>query len=390
MIRRIFIGLSALWLTALGPSLLSAKTVFASAERQEQRSPALPASSGTLVLSGYMRSRATITMTGAFSVGHLTNLNWDLPYPTSLRLSGYEQRVRRLSYRFSVQPTSVSTVSTRGHLVRRFGWAAPPANTIIRVRETVRLGVVSRLTPFHSRARYPLAQVPAFAEPYLQVTPMLRLKHHKKRLARRLAEGKRTERAVVASVANYIASTTRYAYAAQPPQSSASWTLSHHLATCEGFANAMAALLRALGIPSQVEYGWVSAAPLNFPAPRGLHRQLQWGPAGSAGQLHVWLNIYFPHAGWVPFDPQLEKFFIDPRHFSFYTNVDAGDPGMGLWSAYAVGNQAPTRNNLRYGLSVIVPGDGYGSRVSLSSQDDFHVGLRRTYNDVHNVLLFQR
>lgn len=390
MIGRIFVGLTALWLMTIGPSVPAVTLAFASPAKHAQSKAAQLPSSGTLVLSGTMRSRATISMTGAFSVGHLTNLNWDLPYPTSLHLNGYTQRVRSLKYRFSVQPDSASTVATKGHFVRRFHWNQPPADTIIRVKETVQLGVMSRLTSFRSKARYPLTRVPAFAAPYLQVTPMLRLKQHGVRLAHWLAKGKRTERAVVASVANYIASSTRYAYGPQPAQATASWTLSHHLATCEGFANAMAGLLRALRIPSQVEYGWVSAAPLNLPAPRHMYRQLQWGPDGSSGELHVWLNIYFPHKGWVPFDPQREKFFIDPRHFSFYSNVDAGDPGMGFWSADAVGDKAPTRTNLRYGLSVIVPGDGYASRVSLSSRDDFHIALRRTYSDVHDVLLFQR
>jgi hypothetical protein len=232
--------------------------------------------------------------------------------------------------------------------------------------------------------------VPSSAAPYLQITPMLHLFRRGHALARRLARGHRSERGVVAAVANYIATRLYDDPARQNGPFQASWVLRHHAANCQGYVNAMAALLRVLGIPAQTEYGWVSAEPLTMPGPGNVSAFVQWSTPGTSGAEHVWLNIYFPGTGWVPFDPQKEKFFIDPRHFGFFPAVSAGLQSLRVWTAERVNSTLnPTGRILQNGDTVITPGSA-GSNVTLVSHDSFHVTFGLVRADVRDVLLFAR
>ena len=63
---------------------------------------------------------------------------------------------------------------------------------------------------------------------------------------------------------------------------------------CEQFAAAMAVMARALDIPSRVAVGFLK--PDEDPQNLGT-----W--VYSARDLHAWVELYFPGAGWVQFDP---------------------------------------------------------------------------------------
>ena len=346
-------------------------------------------SGGTLLLSGSMRSSATISMTGAFSVGHVSSLTWDLPMPRSMAINGYTERFTGTQYTFNIRPSWSRPGRVQGNGVMRFHWNAPPADTVIRVTERLTVSIDASLASFHSGARFPLATVPASIRPYTKVTPLLHLFRHGQGLAHRLARSRRTEQSVVEAVANWVASSVRYDGTRPDGPFGAGWVLQHRATTCRGFANAMAALLRYEGVPTQVVYGWVSPEPITLRGRDGGSSTIRWG-AGSEGEMHAWLNIYFPGSGWVPFDPQHEKFFVDPRHFAFSTHVDARTPKLGTWSAEPAGNQNVTGADFSDGYPEIAPGDGILSRVSVRSHDDFHASMDGIRHDVSDVLMLSR
>jgi transglutaminase-like putative cysteine protease len=60
---------------------------------------------------------------------------------------------------------------------------------------------------------------------------------------------------------------------------------------CEQYASAMGILLRAAGIPSRVAMGY------NIGYPNGDYRTI------TTNNAHAWVEVYFPSAGWLPFDP---------------------------------------------------------------------------------------
>ncbi len=62
---------------------------------------------------------------------------------------------------------------------------------------------------------------------------------------------------------------------------------------CQLFASSMTLMLRSLGIPSRVVKGY---------------RGGDWSPQDGAyfvtnSMAHLWVEVYFPNVGWVPFDP---------------------------------------------------------------------------------------
>jgi transglutaminase-like putative cysteine protease len=179
-----------------------------------------------------------------------------------------------------------------------------------------------------------------------------------------------------------VAANTNYDPARDNGPFEGSWVLANHAANCRGFDNEMGGILRKLGIPSEAEWGWVSSVPVDLPGPSGVTSHITWSVPGTSGEMHTWLNIYFPSVGWVPFDPQHEKFFVDTRHIGLLAGPDTGDPLVGsFWSDDGAGTLTGP---------IIVPGFSPGSVVTLQNQDDFHVGFVSARADVSNVLLFSR
>ncbi len=342
---------------------------------------------GTLVLQGSMNSSADITMAGAFSVGETTNLEWDLPLPSSVQISGHTQQVTS-SFTFDVPPTSFQDVTDdQGQAVRRFHWDTPPSHTVIHVTEKLHAEVTTTLQPFTNAAAFPLGAVPAEVAPYLVVTPDLKLPDSVNSLITSFKSGKTTERQVVEAVANWVAVQVHYDPARINGPFQASWILANHSASCRGYANIMAALLRRLGIPAQTQFGWVLSGVLNLPGPSHGNAALA-RTEGTSVDLHTWLNVWFPDTGWTPFDPQSEKFFVDPRHIALFTNVDASTGlVLGGWTSdQSDDNASPTGALLSNGDVEMIPGNGASTDAKAHVVDSFHLKFRHLNHDVAGIM----
>ncbi len=351
---------------------------------------AATAGGGTLVLKGNLTSTSELTMTGAFSVGNASNLHWDLPRVTPVHESGYSEDLDAMQYAFTVQPDSFVDTVVDGRAVREFVWNNPPSQTVIHVTETLKVVTSTDLTPFHSVAPYPVTQLTDDSMPWLAVTPLVTLPAAADSLIDSFKHGATSEQSVVTAVLNWVASNTTYDGTRTGETVSASSVFTSHRAICRGFVNIAVGMLRRLGIPARVEFGWVSANRLNLPGPKQGHSYVQWAVPGTQGESHTWLSVYFPDSGWVPADPQREKFFVDPHHIAFYSALDAGAPTMGAWTAQYANGQNLTGPALSNGGEEIVPGDGVDSQVTIKSHDSVHVTLQAYKRDVHDVLLFAR
>jgi hypothetical protein len=113
-------------------------------------------------------------------------------------------------------------------------------------------------------------------------------------LARRLAGRARTPYAFVTSVQRYLAK--GFAYDESPPRSAyplETFMFQSKLGYCQQFAGAMALLLRMGGIPARVAAGFTNGVYD--------HGTNQW--VVSDIDAHAWVEAWFPHYGWVRFDP---------------------------------------------------------------------------------------
>lgn len=380
------------WVATLALAVLASPTgagVQAGALRAiPHGAPVFTAGNGTVLLRGSLRSTSTITMRGAFSVGHAQNLSWDLLRATGMRVGGYHEKVLSETFSFNVQPDSSQDLTVDGTPVRRFTWNRPPANTVITVTVRRVIRVLSPLKKFKNSASYPLSSVPSDVQPYLQITPSLKLSSSQGAFVRRLVGHQTSEKMVVKKVANWVASHMRYDASLVNGPYDASWVLTHRRGTCQGYASLMAGMLRTLGVPSQVVYGWVSSAPITVRSGRA-SEAIEWAQRGTPGAFHDWLNVYFPGTGWVSFDPQREKYFSDIRHYALLRQVDASDPTMGRWTADTVQGQSATGRSLPNGIYEAVPEDGsYTPRES--QHDSLQLHVHSVIHDVKAVTLFAR
>ena len=113
-------------------------------------------------------------------------------------------------------------------------------------------------------------------------------------LAQRLAAGARTPYALAIHIERYLAG--HDAYNENPPLRPAplaAFLLRDHLGYCQQFSGAMALLLRMDGVPARVATGFTPGV-----------RQGTSGPYTVTDiNAHAWVEAWFPHYGWVRFDP---------------------------------------------------------------------------------------
>jgi transglutaminase-like putative cysteine protease len=315
-------------------------------------------------------------------------MSWDLLRATGMQVKGYRERVLSERFHFSLAPDSYEDLTFNGVPIRRFTWSAPPANTVIRVTVRRQLRAVSGLKRFRSTASFPLSTVPSEIQPYLQVTPSLRLTSAQQSFVRHLVGRRATERSVVRRVADWVASHIHYDASLVGGPYGAGWVLAARRGTCQGYASVMAGMLRTLGIPSQVVYGYISSAPITIQS-GGSRTSIAWAQPGSPGAFHDWLNVYFPGTGWVAFDPQREKTFVDSRHYALLTEPDASSPTLGEWMATPDGSQPVTGKPLATGATEAVPEDGTLPQ-QVQQQDALSLHVASVVHDVSAVTLFAR
>jgi transglutaminase-like putative cysteine protease len=113
-------------------------------------------------------------------------------------------------------------------------------------------------------------------------------------LARRLAAHARTPYDFVADVKRFLS--RGYTYDERPPAARfplESFLFAHKLGYCQQFSGAMAMLLRMGGIPARVAAGFTAGSFEN--------ETHTWQVADT--DAHAWVEAWFPHYGWVRFDP---------------------------------------------------------------------------------------
>ena len=134
---------------------------------------------------------------------------------------------------------------------------------------------------------------PEIREAYLQLPP---LSPRFRGLARALAAGAKSPYDVVRRVESYLAENLQYSLDLR--HASGLDPLDEFLfyrksGNCEYFAASMAILLRAEGVPARVANGFQ----------RGEWNELGQYFAVRQRDAHSWVEVFFPGAGWVTFDP---------------------------------------------------------------------------------------
>ncbi len=115
-------------------------------------------------------------------------------------------------------------------------------------------------------------------------------------LAQSLARKANTPYAFVKSVMSYLSPANNFSYNEFPPPTGyplVTFLLRNKLGYCQQFAGAMALLLRMGGIPARVATGFTT----------GAYDQATKRWIVTDVDAHAWVEAWFPHYGWVTFDP---------------------------------------------------------------------------------------
>jgi transglutaminase-like putative cysteine protease len=139
-------------------------------------------------------------------------------------------------------------------------------------------------------------------EAYLQLPPNLPQKI--KQLAEQITVGLENPYSKAAAVEQYLRSTYRYSLDKPTKPASNEDFVSHFLFVdqngyCDHFSTAMVIMLRSVGVPAR----WVKGFAAGEVTTPSQTKQTMWTVKVRAKDAHSWAEVYFPFAGWIPFEP---------------------------------------------------------------------------------------
>lgn len=157
--------------------------------------------------------------------------------------------------------------------------------------------VISEIPRFEERTlkalRWPDMQRQPQAAAYYQLKTSERVR----RLAQRIASPHPGPYAAVKALEQHLQ--THYAYDLNIPEFPANadtvdyFLFEQKAGYCEHFASALTLMARALGLPARLVTGYTA----------GTYNPLSGYFEVRSRDAHGWVEVYFPHHGWVPFDP---------------------------------------------------------------------------------------
>lgn len=193
-----------------------------------------------------------------------------------------------------------------------FRWEQPAGRQIefstqsdIRTRE---------LYPIIKDERFPIIFIPEEMFVYTESTSGINSDAKGIRpLASSLVEGHSELYPAVHAVAEWVESNINYTLdeATKESTMSATWVLENRKGACDEITTLFIALLRSVGIPARYVSGM---------AYTNLNEMNNFG-------MHGWGEVYFPSAGWIPFDVTYSEFgFVDPTHIVLKYSMDTDEP----------------------------------------------------------------
>ncbi|HTX09426.1 MAG TPA: transglutaminase domain-containing protein [Solirubrobacteraceae bacterium] len=208
-----------------------------------------------------------------------------VPHPTTTQLEhvgdGYPAQVQLADLTVGVPQPDGKTSQTI--LFPAFGSHGRVSQEITRAMVypavgTPRLGPL--VTTNGSRGQYAIRDSP-YAQAYAE--------------AQKLARGARTPYAFVQRVLNYLSAANGFSYNQNPPRAQypLATFLIDKIGYCQQFAGEMALLLRMGGVPARVATGFTT----------GTYDSATKKYLVADIDAHAWVEAWFPHYGWVTFDP---------------------------------------------------------------------------------------
>ncbi len=349
----------------------------------------------TAVMSGTIYSGADITETVHVNVNSLNanqpgaQLTYNAPIPTSTIVSGYSESVSNWNIVVSPTPNGMADMTDQfGNPYRQFTWNLSLSNgssLAITSTTTFHADITGEATPVNYNDPLGTSAMSQFLSSTTLVQsndPSIKAK------ATQLVNGATGEADAVDRIINFV-KTNMPNQALSSSHEDAVWSLTSSTGNCVNRANLAMALMRSSGIPCRYVSGYVYGDNIVVTYSSGGGQAtgtLHWdsGP-------HTWVEVYYPAEGvWVPYDPFMDKGFIDSRHVKTQVSLDDdtsspnyrnthGDSGLfnvvsvnpevtvSMSSAISVANLQDNNQLQQYGSTQSAPQGGLMIARSLQS-----------------------
>ena len=172
----------------------------------------------------------------------------------------------------------------------------------------------NRIISVREKILFPIKEIPGEYKAYLKSQDIIDSDNKDIiELASELVEGEDDLFVVVHKLAAWTKNNINYNLSTLTAEVSqkASWVLENKQGVCDELTSLFIAMLRAVGIPARFVSGISFTNSPLFPE--------QWG-------AHGWAEVYFPDAGWVPFDVTYGEFgYVDPTHIKLKESIDSDE-----------------------------------------------------------------
>lgn len=336
-------------------ALLGAVLLAAGAARSDSR---------CVQLSGAMHTAGNFTKVLVVRVpAGLRDITINLPVPSDADQNGWAQTLQQCVAASSVPPTRQFDQTDRnGNRYSVLEFLNPQTGNIRITQKVYGLATDSGLTAPLPDASYPLRAAPHAVAPYLK--PSRRAQSDDPQIAelsRLIVHRSGTEADAVSRIATWIFGNIDYADGAYINAIDACTTLSARAGQCQGYANLFVALARAAGIPARQVTGYTLAGSLDIPVSSDGSARISMDIPSSP---HAWVEVWYPGAGWIPYDPQSSAGFIDSHHIEY--SVDGPDDTSRALVEWTASGRALGRVTYQERTSV----DHLSDHISLNYVDE--------------------
>jgi transglutaminase-like putative cysteine protease len=291
----------------------------------------------TVVVAGTMVTHADMADHLAIDIpAGLTTLTVEVPLPQSADVFGYEQDPGDVALVSSRTPDKdITERDSFGNNYRALTFNRPAEGeldiTVTQSDAEIRADL-NRPSP---DSPYPIRDCPSDVAQFLNASTLVQSDDESiRQIARSITIGAGDEATAAKRISAWMSENMNYAIAVRGVMpSDASWALSHHEGSCDGWAHAFLALARAAGIPARFAAGFALGGSLRYPADEDGDATVTMR---GHNQSHAWVELWFPKTGWVPYEPQGSAAFADSHHMRTWVGLDCDTAKPFLrWQGYS-------------------------------------------------------
>ncbi len=323
------------------------------------------AQADTYVFDGTMSSTMHVTETANVHVSGLnmaglangSKIIYNMTYPGSDSVDGFSQGVSNVNMAVTTAPTGVpytssdQTDSYGNHYIRYIFNMDGFAGSTLDI--TAIASFDASITGNAGKVNYPdgigsseFAQYRAPTSVVQSGDPAIINKKNQ------LLSGVTTEAQAVDKIIDFVRVQIPNQASGTAKDANAVSSLTSNTGTCVNRSYLSLALLRSAGIPARYVTGMLYGNTINYDLKNGGSSQANWGSG-----LHAWVEVYYPQEHtWVPYDPFMDKGFIDTRHVKSGISVDGNSQDLATHGdfnlAYASGVNPGINVQISNGISV--------------------------------------